>query len=61
MDDALLLEQNQTGKQLSGETADEGQRESGKVVSTDKFVEIDAQARRYNAEVIAEVERSGDG
>lgn len=60
MNDALLLEQNQTGKQLSGEAADEGQRKPGKVVSTDEFVEVDAQAGRYNAEVIAEVEGAGN-
>ena len=60
MNNALLLEKDQTGEQLSGEAADEGQREPSKVVSTDEFVEVDAQTGRYDAEVIAEVERAGN-
>jgi hypothetical protein len=60
MNDALLLKENQTGEELTGEAADEWKREADEVVSADELVEVDREAGRNNAKMGAEVEGGGD-
>lgn len=60
MYDTLLLEEDQTGQDLSCKASDQRKVESGEAVCTNQFVEIDRQAWRDDAEVRSEVERACD-
>lgn len=44
MDDALGLQQAKTSQHLAGESFNQRQRETSKVVGSDQLVEIDAEA-----------------
>lgn len=60
MDDSFILQQLKTTKNLLGEAANDRKRESLKRVCTYELVQINAEARRDDAKMGAEVEARRD-
>lgn len=60
VDNAFLVEQGEADKELAGEAANEGEGEAGEVVGANELVQVDAEAGRYDAQVVAEIEGAGD-
>lgn len=57
VDDAVVTEKRQRGKDLHREASDEDGRESSELVRLDELVEVDAEQLRDDAEVSSESER----